>query len=80
MGYLGITGAVLKREGSVIVSTGNKCVIKWQEPSNRKRIYYYLVTLQGRKYTKIYRLKQYEIDYWIKNLNNINKWKGKEKW
>lgn len=70
-----ISGLILKKEGLVIVTDNKKAVIKWIESGIRKRTYFYLICIHGKKYTKPYRLKPYEIDYWIDTIERkIKEW------
>jgi hypothetical protein len=75
-----VSGRVLKREGTLVVGNNERCVVKWTEKGYRHRTYYYLVFIYGKKYVNPYRLKPYEVDYHIDNINNLKKWRGNIKW
>lgn len=64
-----VSGLILKKEGVVIVSDGKKSVIKWVDTKSHDRVFFYLVYLQGRKYTKPYRLTLYEAKFWIDTIS-----------
>lgn len=61
---LKVTGLMLKKEGKIILKQGNLLFIKWIDKTKQKRMFFYCVTLQGKKFTLPYRLKKHEADYW----------------
>jgi hypothetical protein len=60
----------LKKEGVIVICNNKQQVIKWQERSSRKRVYFYLVCMRGKTLENPYRLKPHEIQYWIDTIGN----------
>ena len=69
-----VSGLALKQHGEIICTDKTHSVIRWEETSNRFRVFYYLVKLQGQKYTKPYRLKVHELNYWSDTIKKNSGW------
>lgn len=61
-----VNGLCLKKHGELIITDGKLTIVKWI--STKGRVYYYLVTINGQKYIKPYRLKQPEYDYYYDSI------------